>query len=1510
MPRLGGEADKFGNRYESLWVVDAALDLIDGEYMDLVLEEVGDEDAGVEFVRTNLSGTREYHSIKRQQSGGNWTISRLTQRDPSTNRSILSDLVQKIQQGATAVFSSGTSADEIRELHDQAIASSSLEEFQERIRRNARLSGRFQTKIVPICGAPELGYSALKSLFIRIKLETDLIKDVERRIRSMFRTRTGNTLDPTATRLLMAEFGVQRLGATLTPGSFMSYLSDHGILPSRLYRDSAVSERLQQLSRVYRQGVNRFLINRTEITRSESTEAFTALIHNGKSVMLEGTAGGGKSCALAQVVERLNAHEIPTIVLSLDRLVEADVSAQAIGARQGLPDSPVITLGKFAGPRRSVLCIDQLDALSMISARQQSAWPALTELLEETRDYPNMRILFACRSFDLEQDGQLRALVADESRIERIPVNDLDDETIIATITASGFVGRSLSPSQLRILSVPLHLYLFLETSRSGEFDFANRGDLFDAFWRHKAQAVERRLGGSTQEWPQAIATLCDAMSERESLVAPDYVMDQFRGAMEAMASEAVIQVQDCYVRFFHETFFDYSFARTFLRSNNDLVEWLEADQQQLFRRSQVRQVLSFLRDREPDISRYLSTVQGLLGNSNIRFHIKKLVLDWLRSHSDPMDAEWSIIEGLRDELGGHVWQVVSDSVSWFDLLQETGRLGHWLAADDQSANRVLTLLRMPEILSFKSAAVASLVSPFRGQSPEWSYRLRWLVEGGQGFTSLEMQDLVISLITDGTLDNARPGVATNSDWWSIWSMSARQEPQFMARVLGAWLDRRLIRTHCIKWDDPSESVSELMHTSNFSEKVIKDCASLAPLAFVQEMFPRFASLDNNVPRELVWAPNWLGNPDEQLREGLANAMVSLARENPSQLATITDDDNLGKSKWMSSLLLRAWSSNPDFFGEHIFNFLMECPERRLNIGYDISIGNNDRLATVSRAAIAAASSVCSDDSLVRLEDAILLLTPDWERESRQVGRTRLALLRALPQDRVRDSTRRSIQELERRFPEARERGAPQISAPRHFLQRVGPPISEEAQPHMSDDQWLAAMEKYSSGRPVWLGDQIIGDAEQLSVGLEKLVRVEPSRFASLANRMVDKHSPVYFEAILGGLSYRDGRLGRAGTLEEVSSVLRRINHLGISVSGVAIARAIRELADEEIPRDIQQLLCRVALHDPDPAKDDWLDSEDDSSPDSHAINSARGAAADALSQLLFANTSRWASLRTTIGHLVSDPVLSVRSLTTDSLLAVLDTNRIDALYYFEKLTAGADAILGSPRVEQFIHYAIFRDYFAVRPLLVNMLNSSNPAAVRVAAKQAIVAALWIEEAHKDEHYVLENGEESRAGAAFVYANNLSNETVETKCEERLSTLFADESEVVRAQANRCWAALDPNQISSRGPLIHAFAQAVRSARDVNLLAYRLNDARKPVPAEVCDLAERAIETFGPKAASIQYEESGAAYELATLMIRLHEQTNDPFLRNRVLDAIDQMIWFGFYGVNEQVRKQYERWIS
>ena len=260
-----------------------------------------------------------------------------------------------------------------------------------------------------------------------------------------------------------------------------------------------------------------------------------------------------------------------------------------------------------------------------------------------------------------------------------------------------------------------------------------------------------------------------------------------------------------------------------------------------------------------------------------------------------------------------------------------------------------------------------------------------------------------------------------------------------------------------------------------------------------------------------------------------------------------------------------------------------------------------------------------------------------------------------------------------------------------------------------------------------------------------------------------------------------------------------------------------------------------------------------------------------------------------------------------ESLLAVLDTHRSDALTYFRRLAEDADPILGTRCVERFLHYAVFRDYPAVRPILMRMLESSEPHVVQTGATQIAVAALWIEEARGDEFVLLKMGEHARAGAANVYASNLSDETVGAECDSHLRTLFEDESDLVRREASRCWVNLQPDQVAARGSLIEAFAHSLASARDASLLAYRLKDARQPLPAEICTLTERALEAFGSKVASIQYEEAGVAGELAALMVRLHEQSHDPVLRERVLTIINQMIRSGFYGIDEKLREQYDR---
>ena len=93
---------------------------------------------------------------------------------------------------------------------------------------------------------------------------------------------------------------------------------------------------------------------------------------------------------------------------------------------------------------------------------------------------------------------------------------------------------------------------------------------------------------------------------------------------------------------------------------------------------------------------------------------------------------------------------------------------------------------------------------------------------------------------------------------------------------------------------------------------------------------------------------------------------------------------------------------------------------------------------------------------------------------------------------------------------------------------------------------------------------------------------------------------------------------------------------------------------------------------------------------------------------------------------------------------------------------------------------------------------------------------------------------------------------------------------------------------------------------DVSLLVHTLGQSHERLPSEVCDLAERVVAAYGPKGGDPRLREAGAAYRLAPLIIRLHEETEDREFRGRVLDVIDDMLRVGFMRMSDELER-YDR---
>jgi hypothetical protein len=121
---------------------------------------------------------------------------------------------------------------------------------------------------------------------------------------------------------------------------------------------------------------------------------------------------------------------------------------------------------------------------------------------------------------------------------------------------------------------------------------------------------------------------------------------------------------------FFHETFFDYCFARHFLASGDSLRDLLTSSEQDLFRRAQVRQILAV--ERGADVTAYLADLGWLLNSPDVRLHIKVLVVALLDTVPTPTGQEWQLLRPLA--AAGHAFV-------------QNLRRGHYEIAADQPRN-------------------------------------------------------------------------------------------------------------------------------------------------------------------------------------------------------------------------------------------------------------------------------------------------------------------------------------------------------------------------------------------------------------------------------------------------------------------------------------------------------------------------------------------------------------------------------------------------------------------------------------------------------------------------------------------------------------------------------------------------------------------------------------------------------------------------------------------------------
>ena len=1501
MPLPGGAAEKFGNRYEGRWTVACLLDVLDERADSIRLEPPGPEDQGFEFW-VEKRGIREYHQVKRQHHSGHWTLYMLA------DEGVLTNFLTRLRDPSIhCVFVSGDSARQLDELSDRARRSASWEEFNSSFLSADEWRKNFDRVRNSLPDLPEQEiYERLKSVRIETVSETFLLTTLESRVYALVDGEAATVID------VLAEMVSEQAHHQITAHDIWNHLESRGFSRSRWDKDPHTLNAIAEANQRYLSLLRSQAVGQAVLPRQETQTVCDHLKGpSGKAgVLVSGEAGVGKSGVMLQVVEELLGAGTPVVAFRADRL-EPTQLPDKVGDQIGLPGSPANVLAAVAQSGPCVLVIDQLDALSIASGRNTDLFDCVYEIIRQAQVHPNMRILLACRKFDIDNDRRLRQLTGKDGVAETVIVERLPHETVRKVVEKLGLNENLLNPRQLALLSVPLHLKLLSELVEDEEIralNFETAQDLYKRFWEYKRRVIGERLGRPVQ-WPQVVYALGDYMHERQILSVPEVIVEEWSSDTDAMVSENVLVLENSRYSFFHEGFFDYAFARRFASGSQSLLGLLLSGEQRLFRRAQVRQILLYLRGTEFD--RYIANLEETLFSPDVRFHIKQVIFALLAELSEPVKGEWEVLSSFagKDFSGPvtrHAWETVRRP-AWFRLVDSLGLVQHWLGDPDESfVDQTVLLLRV--IQGQLPDRVAELVELYVGKSGRWNNRLLHLAVWGDWTKGRRFLGLMLRLIDEGVLDEARGPIAVNSDFWSLLYGFQHSNQSWGCEVVGHYLNRRRQLSLYGGQPNPFDYANGAIANSQFATDTLEKLAGNAPEAFVREVLPFMQAViedcasweGSGLLLDPIWSYRIQGSylVDDSLLGAMEIALSKLAVQHPELYRSIVAPLRESPFETIQYLLVRSLASNGALFANEAAAHLCAKPEC-LEIGYS----SNQYWAT--RQLIESISPHCSDEKLRQLEVLLLGYYPEWERSAQgryEYGYAQFTLLSGVTATRYSPEANKRLEELRRKF------GQVQPETPKPMkVEYVPSPIPEHAAGKMSDDQWLSAIRQHNDEHGFRQDGHFAGGALQLSRVLESQVRQDPQRFAELVSEFPDEANPSYFEAVLRGIS--DANLD-LGTIVRVCQRCHRIEGRPL---GRVICEPIANAAHGDLPPEALDLVAWYAVEDADPSQELWRtqvshgeDSYYGGNILTHGINTVRGRAAQAVARLIEGDQGRIAYFQPVLEKMVQDSSIAVRSYVAQTLIAVLRCDRNLAVELFWRLCDTEDELLRTHFIDRFLYFALQTHFRELSPILERMVTSSVPDVASVGGRQACLAALDLEQAAAMANLCLSGSEAQKVGAAQVMAANIKVATCRSFCEDALVSLFNDPSERVRAEAADCFRRYENDDLAGYEHLIEQFVLSDTFPKNRFPLLIALERTTVQLPEVTLSACERFIDVAGLAAGDISTREAGDSDTVIKLTLRTYQRSSDDTIRARSLDLIDKLMEFGAYGIHEAL-EDFER---
>lgn len=1510
----GGIADKLGNGYEAKWVLKQALFVLQGRVDEIRTEPVGEDAGGFEF-RLTTGIHSEWHQCKSRTSKGSWTINALEQEG------VLSAFARKLADPATScVFVSSDPIKSLDGIVGKAKLFSNETEFRAGLSKDDERDIQLLRAIWKVDPATE--YEWLRRCSFETVSDHTLEKDLLSFCSLLFTGDPGTCLDR------LKGLFENSLTLTLSTNILRQEVVKLG-MGWRAQLDPTIETALDDATQQYLDTL-RPPIAGVRIVTEGTTETIEATLHGrAKFIVVTGQAGCGKSSTIAAIINTAKIENIPVLGFRIDRFLGANSIGDLGEALLTRKEDPVGVLGNRYPRRKTLLVIDQVDAISEASGRSPRARDLLFGLMRSAKFYPEMKVVLACRTYDLENDGRLTQLIK-EDLAQAIHIAPLDWEAAVMPALANLHLHeRKYSERERHLLSLPLNLNLLCEIAESGS-NFTGEisaSRLFDALLSVRAR--ELREAGLIWTPSAALGAVAKNMSDSQELTATVATLDAYPGAIDALSSAGLISCVGTKVQFAHESFFDHVFSSHFLTLNISVAEFLRSSEQGLFRRTQVRQILFRLRDQGVN-RRYLQYLAEMMNAQDVRYLVKDAVGMWLATVEAPDRKELDIVLPWFEQEHPlrNVAQVVFNGPPWLGILISTKQISRWLI-DTSNDRKKFAFWLLRRGASTESGLVAAELRNWLGNAPEHTRELiHWFNNLYPDGSIGELEELYFELVNTCPNDLYDGGKFPADFELGSW---AHKDCALAARVLGKWLQRWL------EIFPSGHPFDQLMHSNN--NHWVKEMAKKAPLTFLETVLPVFATAINRDQAELALGqinytmhPRFEPDDDDDDDEGanlsysIKCALRAVAASDPSHVSILLDQLPTDAAIGLN-LHLHAIAANGASLGARLLALLKN--PILLKAGPD-----GIEWSPFANAAKAAMPHL-SAEQCEEIEQIAIQYRPEIERaiegvreassrekllnsnarsyiihQLRCSGFALRGLLRTIGQENLSAETCIRLAALDRKFPSE--------GLPKSFGSRGGwvqSPISPDAVVRMSPKQWLSAMRKYAGDdNHVYLKKAVIGGARQLAQTLQTVVKSNPAPFIGLLRELPVDLNAAYPEAIISGLGEADLSPTQA---KDAINFSQRWPVGTFDRSFCRFIRRHRTVADSP---EILAFLLSLAEHGAasDTAVQSHGEREGELSVseligrggdlDISGLNSDRGAAYEALSNVIWgADCHLEAVIAFAEKQIEVEPLVSVRMQMTYLLNAI---SKYDADRGISLLLKLAESDLESLNCRGGFHmlrWAVFNYSERTRPL-VNQMCAAETVGVRALGLFLLSGMALSDDNIEVAFKAMWPGDIlARQVAAFRSSANIGVGGIGQRSEQWTLELLHDSEKSVRHETSKCkWSEL-LDGLEPKVELVKAYLLSLAFEEHPDRLVMAISERIDLFPELAIDIVQRIISLLGKWTSVNKHDHYGSTHVLGQMLINLYRAVEGcPERERQMLDLCDNYLAYDLYGTREAMA-EYER---